>query len=1154
MRKLSVVFLGFLCLLGMALAQEPGASAPEKEPPTQESEDAPGDNESAPDKKAQPEMPQDNATPKDAPAQGEKNLDIIFAIDASASLTWTDPGEFRKAVAKALMDITQKRGGGKVAVVQFAGWNESAGLGSVFDLTEVSSVSQLRQFRLFQIRSAISSKIKALGKGTDFNYAFKKIIWNILDEREKRQEKNKVWIILISDGSMNVVEGNDVREAYRAQLIAQGKPVNRPNLNQAATEIFKEDVLPTIASKKDLFITCINTGKEEPGEVFVEMNKLDNVQLLNTSEENLKSVFVAAFSGLPKEFCDYGIARGFAYLRSETEGASEARWPFHIYQGTTATHLFLLSATTDFSIDILKDSGDSILSNPGVTVIGDKEPYRLVSITNEPFGEYSIVVTNKSASASTFEFLEYVDFNLAPYVGTIGVTSDFYPGQAISVEAGLRDAKTVSFITDPNLVAKSEVLLRVRDVDGNVTDKTFPFKEPSIAKSLVAHLLPKDAPGGEYELIINVAALKETVSGNYAYMSKPISIPFSVLSPLIDLRFSQTEALIAQYVEIIGNVVTGSLAQSQKEQGLEVTVTQTESHSEKKVHLSWDEEKSELRGQLFLDELDEWQIRKAPLGKGVLKPGEPGKILIKPRDIRVFAIQADDGKVPVKSLVLAGKLDEPVRANLVVETDVAPGETPLVSTSFNKIMQEAQVTTAISGTTLATTQLSFETPSVPVSLDLNLTDRPDTGEVGDLVITAKFRHTSVDKKVPVATEIPPEGFPWIYAAIAGAALLLIIVLLVLLASGPKFDQQQLHIVGGTGHLLSEWKRERSSAVGTAEIPATIMFKLKGSKHKPTCLAIHGKTARVFINNIESTNWTELSHGDSVEIYPAEDEYCYRYRYFDRAPTAAELEVPEDVTQEIGTGVFLGEDEFILADEGKELEAVGSEATQALIEEARRMKEHIEHEGTEILAPTTQKERLDVLDEVFPEEGAAPAETLQEAPATAGKEMFGMPEEPTQAIVGGYFEEAEEVEATEILTGEGEAVFEEMGAPTEEFEAVAAGEEPLPEFPVSEELDSEATQALTEEVMFEDMDSEPTQAIVMEPEVVEAEPTEELGEESEPVDELAESVEEHLEMSEFLEEGEGLFEEPPEEKSGRSLADQLDKTFDDILDKEEEEEF
>jgi hypothetical protein len=67
-----------------------------------------------------------------------------------------------------------------------------------------------------------------------------------------------------------------------------------------------------------------------------------------------------------------------------------------------------------------------------------------------------------------------------------------------------------------------------------------------------------------------------------------------------------------------------------------------------------------------------------------------------------------------------------------------------------------------------------------------------------------------------------------------------------------------------------------------------------------------------------------------------------------------------------------------------------------------------------------------------------------------------------------------------------------------------------------------------------------------------EPTEEISEDV-PVEELTDLVEERLEMSEFVEEDSGMLElETPGEQMGTNLADELDRTFDEILGEEEKE--
>lgn len=1120
MKKYAILFLAFLSVIGVALAQE--AEPPVlQDQPAEEGGDAP--------------VPA-------APAS--EHLDIVFAIDASGSVKWTDPDSFRKSVANFIVDITQDKGGDRIAVMQFAGWNETSLQGStLFNLTQIPDNPQLREVLLTEVKTTVNMRLGAFGKATDFNFAFQRGFKSILMQRDSLGGKNKVWLVLISDGSMEVVEGRDVHEAYRSRLVGQGKDVNRPNLNKAAEEMFIEEVLPEIASNNDLFVTCIDIGLEEPGNVLVKIGELPNGHLVRASEENLKSVFVEAFSKLPESYPEFGISKGFDYVKSEIAPDSVLSRPFHVYQGTTATHLLVMCSSRDFAIDINDSKGTRITDDPGVTVLGGGDSYRLVSLTSENYGDYTLQVSNKSGSPVAFEFLQYIDLDLAPFVSTAGLKGEFYPGETLSFETGLRENKTSTFVTDPVLISQAEVMLQVRDVDGNISESNQSFPDPQNAKTLAEYALPTDAPGGEWELLVRVAAIKNTVSGRHAFLSRPVSIPFSVLSPVVELGFAQTEVLMGQSTKVIGGVKTGSLTEKQMAEGIRAKAVHTASLTEKDVLLEWNKETEELSGTIVLDEKDEWSILEMPLGTGRIKPSQPGRILVKPRGLRVAVVDSQGNKTPVDRIKLKGQVGESTCVNLLIEGDLAPGEAGEISAVFGKVMDEAEVVPVLAGKTGEPAGITGENPVAPLALTLELKSKPEKGEVGELTITANLSGVVLEKRIAVETEVPAARFPWLYVVIVAGVLVVLLIVLLGALSGPTFDRQQLYIVGGTGHLLKEWKTGRKNAVGTAEVPGTMLFRLKGGKAQPKCMVMPDKKARVFVNNIESTYWTEVHHGDFVEMYPAESEYSYRYRYFERAPTSGELQAFDKVTEQIGEGVFLGEDEFILADDD-DLGGAPGDATQALLEQARRMKERMESEATEILVHSAPEE--------MPAEPSADEwidagemELLEEAAATKGEQEFteavpSIPDEPTEAIISEGFEEVEEPEATQAIGEGADAFFEEITSAQSDGDGLG--------FAVSEDVElSEPTEAIGEEMVFEEMEGEATQAIV--PDADDGgdvgEPTEEMPE-SEPMQDLTDLVEERLEMSEFIEdEGE------TDDKAGMDLADELDKTFDQILGEEED---
>jgi len=182
--------------------------------------------------------------------------------------------------------------------------------------------------------------------------------------------------------------------------------------------------------------------------------------------------------------------------------------------------------------------------------------------------------------------------------------------------------------------------------------------------------------------------------------------------------------------------------------------------------------------------------------------------------------------------------------------------------------------------------------------------------------------------------------------------------------------------------------------------------------------------------------------------------------------------------------------------------------------------------------------------LFSEEGqeSFPTEILHEAAHTPTEQDFteavpSMPGEATEAIVSEFYEETEEVEPTQFIEPEEESLFEEIASHDTGM---------VPDLPLSED-ESEVTQAIGEEGFIEAEVGEPTEAIGPEDDFAGAmltEPTEEIGEEV-PVDNLTDLVEERLEMSEFVEEDEQV-----EEKPESRLAEELDRTFDEILGEEE----
>jgi hypothetical protein len=821
---------------------------------------------------------------------------------------------------------------------------------------------------------------------------------------------------------------------------------------------------------------------------------------------------------------------------------------FHIYEGTVATRLLVLADTSSYALDVENPDGDSITDMPSVTVAGEGSSYRLVTIVGEPPGSYKLALVNASESPANIEVLQYVDVKLDRYVSTKGLRNRFYPGESLSFDVGLRQVKSSVFVSDPALISEAEAFLLVRDVDGKITRTVTPFSDTSRAVTSTQYTLPADAAGGEYELTVRVVAFKNTVSGKYAFVSEAVTIPFSVLSPVIELSLLQKEVLVGQEVGVTGAVTAGSLTEKQKLEGIKGKIIHAFSQSEKEINLSWDEESQKLEGSVTLDEPKEWKLQEVQIGTGQIKPVEPQQVLVNPRGLNVLLVTEGGKKVAVEKIRIKGHVGTPVTTRFIVQPDLISGEVAELLAKPGGVAGSAEMSVSLTGKEGASTKISIAESEASYDLVLKLKSLPEEEEIGELVITAELPGVTITKKLPVSTEIPSTPFPWLLAAIIAGIIAAIVIIILLLVGGPTFDQQQLYIVGGQGHYLKEWKTGRKNAVGTTLNPGKLMFRLKGGKAKPACMVMPGKSARVFVNNVECTYWKNVKHGDYIEIYPEGDEYAYRYRYFDRNPTAAELRDSGTVTEEIDKGVFLEEDEFILAEE--DFEGAEDGATQALLEQAKRLKAGVGADPTEIIVQSSDRSAEDALDEVFSEEGPGydQTEIIREAASVPHEQdvteaVPPMPDEPTEMIESSFFGEEDESEATQAIGSEEDVFFEEM--PTEEG---ISGEGF--DLPIAEEIDSEPTQAISEDAVADELAGEATQAIIPESEVGEGgvltEPTEEFEEAD--VEELTGLIEDRLEMSEFIEEEST----EPEEDSGGNLADELDKTFDKILGEEEED--
>lgn len=987
---LQVLFIFASVALFFVCAQETPQAPPLEEQPLQEA--------------PQPATPQQQPAQPPA-AKANENLDIVFLIDSSKSMTYTDPEEFRKVAVKAFLDITQDRGGDRIAVFQFAGWNETEPQGAVvFPLTEIPSDEAEREKVLSEAKEAIKTKITPFGKATDFNYAFQKCVLEIIQKRNEENAANKLWVLLLTDGEMDVVEG-EVRPAYVTKAKAdqpQGAKINREMLNKAATEMFEAEVIPALlAAEKNLFITCINLSSAESDILKMLSKKL--------SEEKCK-----------------------------------------------------------------------IISTPR--------------------------------------------FDLESYVDVSNVKERYEPGQEIILQVGLKSANTFDFIKNPLIIKDSDIIIKPVDPQGVHHTRTIvSFADVPVAKKDIAYKIDEKSIGGKWSFNISSGVIRHTPTGRYAYESAPVRVSTTITSPIIEAKFTEKEAFAGQKIPITGRVTAGALSEDDIDKmPFTLTASNQKSGSTVDAKLDYNRQSETFSSTISLSESGEWKVKETPANFGKIVSPPDVIISVRDRSIRIFKM-VDNKRQPISEIVVTAK-DGFLGESIIVQPDLAPSETAEVSVSYSAAPKKEHTASFRVDQTEAKEakyNITGKTPEKLVSL--KIFRKPPSGREPDGFVTITCKIVGIE--APLAREIsviciPAEkGFPlWAILSICAGAVVILLLLWQYL-SLPKFTGQQLILRNWPPYLLRDMRVSRRTAVGTEQLPGSLLFKLRGLKRFPRCAVLPKRNFILFVDGGLKSAWTALTHGCEISVQTADGREKFNYKYFDRPPTAQELEtVPE--------GVLLGEDDFILAEDedliGKKEEVIPF-ARAIEKEEAVAAAPPAAEPPPTTTAPT--EEPTEILFETKPEEEPRPTETAEELISA----------EPTEILT----EEGEEPQIEPTLPGAVEAAATE---PTQ----VLTGETPAEEEPALEKEVAEAFKELEEFI-------EPAKP--SKPPEVEGEVTEEIAQAKESALEQEEGGETKPAAEEGATEEElpTTGEEEKEKAKEVSLEEELEKTFGELFEEEDKKE-
>ncbi|MCX7703058.1 MAG: VWA domain-containing protein [Planctomycetota bacterium] len=824
---------------------------------------------------AQPQ-PEGQADKSPQNKTSEKNLDIVFIMDDSGSMKETDAKEFRKLAVKAFLDLTQDRGGDSVAVVRFAGWQESIQEGFVIcPLTQIPEEEEKRKEVLDKIKETIMKKLTASGTGTDFNFAFKMALGEILKEREKSERP--LWLILLTDGEMYVRQepGFELPDFYKEPL--GNLPPTPKTLTQLALSEFENKVLPEIARIPNLYLTCINLLSEENIVLKLIAQKL-NAKIIQGARENLKTVFLESLNSLPEGLYRPGITKGFGYLKLNIKPGETVESEVHLYQGTSVTKIVVFSSDSRFSTSLVDETG-TVFPRGNEKVIGVGEEYQILNLKEIRWGDYKLIVKNESDKDITIERIIYTQFEIE-----LALTSEEVPsvdaGDVFSLSVQMKDKRDNTAITDTALLKETDITVKVSNDEHRFRN----FAQFSSGTSVATIKPPSDvsSTGGEFPIHIQASIIPETLFGGYAFNTPVLHHKIQIVAPVLHLTIPQ-KALQYQKLVVSAQIIKGSLNDSQKENGIKMAFY--EKTTNKEIELLFLPKDGGLVAETVAEELGNFKLKDDRFDLGRVE-NKDVSLKVEERRLQVFSISREEQLIPIEEVKLEATEEQSAPFRLAFIYSLASHEEGEATVSFApKRSTDAEIlkieSPFVSG---KLTLKPKETPKISLSLLAKEGLPADTGEI---VVTAEVKgepKTKLEQRIRLRFLVTEKPFPW-WWIVLGAVALLTIILLLILTSRPVFEAQQLWYGIERRYILREFGKR--SFIGTEESKDSLQIILKGSKKNPISYLKPLKSdLPVYVDDQQVVGYKALTHGVFIDIRVS-DEEVLRYRFFEREPSVEE---------------------------------------------------------------------------------------------------------------------------------------------------------------------------------------------------------------------------------------------------------------------------
>lgn len=867
------------------------------------------------------------ALPRIGHAQEDRPTDLVLVIDGSRSMEETDPGFFRRDAVKAFIDLVADQVG-RVAITQFGGWIETAARGDeILPLTELPANEEALLPALQIIKNRVDDSVEPFGSGTDFLRALGAGLRPIIEAHEAAGSGRKIWVILFTDGNLDVNEARGVRKAYEERAVRDFGESGPVTVNQAATAMFEEDVLPGLL-RDDLFLTSINlSGSEGNENEFLEMlaSKVPGPgKVLNVTKESLRTVFLEALATVPTSFLKARASKGLDYQALEAVPDEVVKMQLPFFPAASGTQAIVFSESPLLDVSVVGPQGAIVDGNPGIRIAGGESKagarYRIVSLgKGAATGDYEVRIRSRADEPVTIEHLWTLRMEATPI---LEAPEQILPGEEVFATISLlgKDNKPMddTFVLNSPLQAS---LVHITPDEQRIPLPPTTFLGESLAIREDIDCLFGDHPQlGVHKLELVFNAFKRP-EGDWAFESELVTKEVLVRAP-VAVAVTPTALFVGDMVTVTATVSSGySYPPS-------FAVFLTTPAGEQMIPaLDEDPETSELRGRLVLNDVGTYEVHatadESPYAIEVQTPelivSERAIVLVNASGTAINEIEVDlkwqeqsEGIFSGQVYVLArpGELWELYAVSATASVGTASSEPglgsalpALVTATASNAGVGALVATTEQGELLVYADMYPGYYDAPTSITVTVVQPTDISPetfTSVLKLRATIAGLDVEREIPVRVNFPDRADKewWRKVKLALMVLipllLLLLLLLLLYLLRPIFDRHRFLYVTLEGEVLETHLCKdlvtgtfRPRGTGPPEVPETFGIAAKGVRR--------GATPQVAQLRDDMPLWVmderieapmKLRDGDRVSFLAEEEPYTYLYFSGD---------VPDDLT-------------------------------------------------------------------------------------------------------------------------------------------------------------------------------------------------------------------------------------------------------------------